>query len=397
MGLLIGSFALSLVAQLLPAIAAGSVTTDWVTVGNPGNGDDPETGYGGVDYKYRIAKYEVTNAQYAEFLNAIAKTDTYSYYDSEMAEWGITQQGAAGSYVYLVNEGWANKPVNLVSSFEVRGFCNWLHNGQPTGNQDATTTEDGAYTIGPSGSFFRNPSAKVWFPTGDEWHKAAYHKNDGLTSNYWRYATGSDTLPSPQLVSPDPGNNANYHIPGSSDPYTLGPPFYLTDVGEFENSESAYGTYDQNGNLFEWSNTLWGQFNQFVLFQGGSYNQAIGKSLGQRYPNTKSTLIGFRLAAPFVLGDYNSNGSVDAADYVIWRHTLGSTTNLTADGNGNGTVDAADYDIWRSNFGSLVPGAGASLSAVPEPSCLSLGTLAVSVAIAASFRCSEARNTLLRI
>lgn len=56
-------------------------------------------------------------------------------------------------------------------------------------------------------------------------------------------------------------------------------------------------------------------------------------------------------------GDYNSDGSVDAADYVVWRKTLGSTTDLRADGSGltpgvpNGVVDQYDYDFWRANFG----------------------------------------------
>jgi hypothetical protein len=60
-------------------------------------------------------------------------------------------------------------------------------------------------------------------------------------------------------------------------------------------------------------------------------------------------------------GDYNLNGAVDAADYVLWRHTLGtSLANGTgADGSGNGVVDQADYDVWRGRFGSTPAGSGA--------------------------------------
>lgn len=76
----------------------------------------------------------------------------------------------------------------------------------------------------------------------------------------------------------------------------------------------------------------------------------------------------------FLAGDFNLNGSVDAADYVLWRKTLGSTTNLQADQSGpsvgvpNGVVDQADYAYWRSNFGATgVPngglGSGAELAA----------------------------------
>jgi hypothetical protein len=72
-------------------------------------------------------------------------------------------------------------------------------------------------------------------------------------------------------------------------------------------------------------------------------------------------------------GDYNHSGIVDAADYTIWRDTLGQTgIALAADGNGNGMIDAGDYDVWKSNFGNH-SGAGASANAgVPEPATLVL-------------------------
>ncbi|MEM6853322.1 MAG: dockerin type I domain-containing protein [Planctomycetota bacterium] len=53
-----------------------------------------------------------------------------------------------------------------------------------------------------------------------------------------------------------------------------------------------------------------------------------------------------------LLGDYNGNGEVDAADYTVWQDNFGSTINLAADGNGNGEVDAADYTVWQDNFGA---------------------------------------------
>lgn len=66
-------------------------------------------------------------------------------------------------------------------------------------------------------------------------------------------------------------------------------------------------------------------------------------------------------------GDYNMSGAVDAADYVLWRNSLGTSVPpfSGADGSGNGVVDQADYAVWRANFGrSLPPASGAFLPPV---------------------------------
>jgi len=88
----------------------------------------------------------------------------------------------------------------------------------------------------------------------------------------------------------------------------------------------------------------------------------------------------FAPAAP-VLGDYNGNGVVDAADYTEWRDTLNAnvTPGTSADGSNNGVIDQADYDIWKSSFGDGGPGAGASVA--PEPGvAVSMVTLLTAVA-----------------
>src|SRR3954447_21701738 len=59
------------------------------------------------------------------------------------------------------------------------------------------------------------------------------------------------------------------------------------------------------------------------------------------------------LAGEALVGDFNGNDVVDAADYVVWRKTLGSTTQLAADANGNGLVDPVDNVFWRLNFGKV--------------------------------------------
>jgi hypothetical protein len=76
-----------------------------------------------------------------------------------------------------------------------------------------------------------------------------------------------------------------------------------------------------------------------------------------------------------IRGDYDGTGVVDAADYVVWRGTLDSTTDLAADGNLNHVVDSGDFGIWRANFGNakIASGSGTATSAViPEPGAIEL-------------------------
>lgn len=89
-------------------------------------------------------------------------------------------------------------------------------------------------------------------------------------------------------------------------------------------------------------------------------------------------------ALPSLAGDYNDNGVVDAADYTVWRDSLGATgTGLAADGNNNNVIDQADYNVWRTNFGQTAATGGALAAAVPEPHAL-LALLACTAAIGAT-------------
>jgi hypothetical protein len=78
-------------------------------------------------------------------------------------------------------------------------------------------------------------------------------------------------------------------------------------------------------------------------------------------------------------GDYNRDGVVDAADYVVWRQSLGAVGyRLAADGNGNGAIDSTDYDVWRANFGQTAGGWGFSeIALLPESATLVLLQCAV--------------------
>lgn len=303
-------------------LSHGAVTFDWATVGNPGNlgelsgesvGFGPEAIVGGVDYAYRISKHEVTAGQYAEFLNAVAASDPNQLYNGGMAgDRGckILRMGTDGSYTYSVAADWVNRPVNYVSFIDAMRFANWLDNGQPTGPQGSETTEDGVYKISDGKTEIRSKTAKYFIPTEDEWYKAAYYDPD--SENYYDYATSTNSLPNHNLIAPDPGNSANYHSFHNYHPlestYTLGSPYYRTEVGEFENSPSPYGTFDQTGNVWEWNEAViiapdLGVPSAHRGIRGGSYDDFVyafflrAGSRGYTYSNRHSDTIGFRVAA----------------------------------------------------------------------------------------------------
>jgi hypothetical protein len=75
-----------------------------------------------------------------------------------------------------------------------------------------------------------------------------------------------------------------------------------------------------------------------------------------------------QVAAVGLPGDYNADGSIDAADYIVWRKNSGTNNALPNDPIG-GIIGQAQFDQWRAHFGQTAPGGGSSASdAVPEPS-----------------------------
>jgi len=278
-------FAIVVYLMAVSGVASAKITIETVPVGNPGNaGEWSGESYGGqgvdricgaVDYVYNIGKYEVTAGQYTAFLNAVAKTDTYGLYNTEM--WSsiygckIQQSGSSGSYTYSVASDYANRPVNFVNWGDAARFANWLHNGQPTGAQNASTTEDGAYYLnGATGeqllAVTRKADCKWAITSEDEWYKAAYY--NPATETYFDYPTSSDTAPGRDTTeTTNPGNNANYYSEG----HLIGSPYYRTPVGEFELSDSPYGTFDQGGNIWEWNEATKLYGNQRGV-RGGSFN-----------------------------------------------------------------------------------------------------------------------------
>jgi hypothetical protein len=88
----------------------------------------------------------------------------------------------------------------------------------------------------------------------------------------------------------------------------------------------------------------------------------------------------FNVAAnsePLLPGDYNDNGAVDAADYVVWRDREGTADPMPNDPLG-GTIGAAHYEQWKANFGitagsgSGATGSASANAAIPEPATCAL-------------------------
>lgn len=81
-------------------------------------------------------------------------------------------------------------------------------------------------------------------------------------------------------------------------------------------------------------------------------------------------------------GDYNHDGIVDAADYVLWRDSLGKSGNaLSADGNRDKTVSEADRTLWQAQFGEeSEPEEESGVQAIPEPAAAALALMLLIVA-----------------
>jgi len=297
---------LLLLFTLAASPAYAIVTFDFVEIGDIGNPADTRvmipdgtTGYGSVNFRYKMAKHEVTNAQYVEFLNSKANVgDPYALYAANMSadsRGGIVRTGSgilADPWIYSVktNGGrtWDNKPVNYICWHDAVRFANWMTNGQGSGD-----TEGGpiaAYQIaggGPNSGSVTVPTMAqkaLWSTSGDteryvvpgedEWYKAAYY--DPNTTTYSQYPVDSP----PVSEAPAGGtDSANYKEGGN---YANGDAWLpLTDVGAYTTATSHYGTFDQGGNAVEWNDGDFGGGKRGL--RGGSWiDPVLGMDAGYR-------------------------------------------------------------------------------------------------------------------
>jgi formylglycine-generating enzyme required for sulfatase activity len=274
-----------------------------------------------------MGRTEVTAAQYTEFLNSVAANDVYGLYSTAMETApqvaGIARSGVPGNYSYTVMGTEGNFPISFVDWGDAARFANWLHNGQPVGAQDDSSTEAGAYSLQGAVTdaallaVTRNAIATWVIPNESEWYKAAYYQPaaaGGDADGYWLYPTASNSEPNSDQPPGEPvieanaanffrtefptfGYNEGYAITGeSSSQFDKN---YLSNVGAYTQSPGYYGTFDQAGNVSEWNEGL--RFNGTSRgIRGGSWfdrSTLLQSQIPFHGPATgRSPLTGFRVA-----------------------------------------------------------------------------------------------------
>jgi formylglycine-generating enzyme len=364
-GNLFGLVALAVVTGLGASVASAQVSIEFRTVGNAGNAGDPGNPVAGplgaVAYEYRIGTFEVTNEQYAAFLNAVAASDPRGLYNTSMGtdpRGGITRSGTSGSFTYTVRPNMGNKPVNFVSSFDAIRMANWLTNGQGL-NGGSGSTESGVYTLNGNTLTaitrdLANPN-QVFLPTQDEWYKAALHQpasQGGDTDSFWRFAMQSNDFPivGTATTTGDIANPSATTVNWQSGADWNGQNGNVTTVGSCLNT-SFYGAFDMNGNVEEWlqdTSTLGGLNNRRII--GGTFfaSSQFGIFPEDGFlspPLAENSSLGFRFASPALpppcRGDFNGVGGISVQDIfdflAAWNARLAS-----ADFNGVDGVTVQD-------------------------------------------------------
>ena len=175
---------------------------DFVKIGSPDN-KYFKSGIGKVRYEYEISVYEITNAEYCDFLNNVAsQEDPHELFSPIMSDHflgGILKVFEKGKFVYKVKSGYENKPVVGVTWNSAVRFINWLHyntakieSGEPFSSFIPQTEGDsvrGAYNTKDLNDLnkaviscrTRNSGARYWLPNREEWIKACFFDGNEWT------------------------------------------------------------------------------------------------------------------------------------------------------------------------------------------------------------------------
>ena len=287
-----GLLALSTLTVHADTFNGGAFSMNFVPIGNAGNAPDPiysldgTIGWGTVSYDYNMAVTDVSQTMLASAQAALGGT----------------------SVVNLGGGAWAgSQPAANVTWYQAAAFVNYLNTSSgyaaaynltfsgstPTGL--TLWTGGNIWTLGGSNPF-RNANTHYFLPSENEWYKAAYHKNDGVTADYWLFATGSDTAPT--AVASGTAAGTAVYTAGSTNPTA---PAAVDQSGGL----SPYGTQGQTGNVWQWEESeFFHQPNSIDGTRGvrGGYwgnapvaLQASFRSFGS--PTDSANNIGFRVAS----------------------------------------------------------------------------------------------------
>lgn len=251
----------------------------------------------------------------------------------------------------------ANNVADAVGAVLIRGAgSNWsltapldvgrIGQGLLTLADGGSVTASGDVTIGPLGQLKGDGTIRSNVINGGVVAPGASPGTLHVEGNYTQNAEGSL-----QIGLMSPSNFDTVEITGSA---SLGGTLEIVlDEGYIPQGNPSFDVLD-------WGSRV-GEFSSVIL-------PTLGGTLHWDTTQLYSTGT-ISIAGESLLGDYNSNGAIDAADYVVWRDSLGQTgPDLAADGSGNDIVDQADYDLWRDNFGLLdATGADVVLSSTPSP------------------------------
>lgn len=123
---------------------------------------------------------------------------------------------------------------------------------------------------------------------------------------------------------------------------------------------------------------------------GNFLNRIAPSTYGAAFAWDSVSLAVINLTPQGVAGDFNDDGTVNLADYTVWRDNLGAPAGTLDNDPHNTAIGAAQYNTWRSNFGDSLPNSSLSSQAVPEPSTFLLA--GVVVLLVASQRGSYRRS-----
>lgn len=243
---------------------------DFVTIGNPGNAADT-TGYGSVGYSYNIGKYEVSVPQ----ING-ARANGLQGVRADSQNWNLTPDGPAYGLDWLQAAAFVNW-LGTSSGYQAAYKMSYI--GGTGGSAYGRTYSIGVWQPGEAGydpnNPFRNSLAVYALASENEWYKAAYfdpNKNSG-TGGYWKYATGSDSAPTPVTSGTASGTSVyGYTFDGQ-----LNKAASVSQAG----GESPYGTVGQGGNVGEMLETEFSGANTDVeaarVTRGGANTSSVSE------------------------------------------------------------------------------------------------------------------------